>query len=327
MEYRSIGRTGVRVSRLCLGTLTFGRESDEQTSAAIFHRCRDEGINFLDTGNIYSMGRTEEIVGSLLSDCRDEIIINTKAGCAMGPGVNDRGLSRRHLMMAVEGSLKRLRTDRIDFYYVHTFDPSTPMETTLRALDDLTAQGKILHPAVSNWAAWQIAKALGISARRELARFACIELLYNLVKRQAEVELLPLAADEGLGVIVFNSLGGGLLSGKYTTSERPRTGRLAEDTLYMTRYREPVYYEIAERVKAYAEKRGMNPASLSIAWVMSHPAVTAPIIGARNLEQLEAWLAAAKLNMTPEWRLEVSSLSVQPPPATDRLEEQTQEEA
>jgi aryl-alcohol dehydrogenase-like predicted oxidoreductase len=150
-------------------------------------------------------------------------------------------------------------------------------------------------------------------------------LLYNLVKRQAEVELLPLGRDEGLGVIVFNSLGGGLLSGKYTTSEKPRAGRLTEDTLYMSRYREPVYYGIAERVKNYAAKRGIIPARLSIAWVMSHPAVTAPIVGARNLERLEAWFAAAELNMTQEWRSDFSSLSIQPPPDSDRLEEQPQE--
>jgi aryl-alcohol dehydrogenase-like predicted oxidoreductase len=220
----------------------------------------------------------------------------------------------------VEESLRRLGTDRLDLYFVHNYDALTPMETTLRALDDLVRQGKILHPAVSNWAAWQIAKALGISAREGLARFECIQPMYNLAKRQAEVELLPLAQSEHLGVISYSPLGGGLLTGKYTTAEKPEEGRLVENAMYQRRYGPAVHYETAERLTHHAQERGYHPATLAVAWVMSHPAITAPIIGARNVAQLEASLAAAKADMTPAWRDEISALSIEPPPATDRLE-------
>jgi aryl-alcohol dehydrogenase-like predicted oxidoreductase len=321
MEYRILGRTGVQVSCLCLGTMSFGGDADEETSAAMFHRCREVGINFFDCGNVYAGGRSEEILGRLIADCRDEIVLTSKVGFPTGEGVNESGLSRRHIMLSVEASLKRLGTDRLDFYFLHRFDPDTPIGEPLRALDDLVRQGKILYPAVSNWAAWQIAKALGISAREGLARFECIQPMYNLVKRQAEVEILPLAQAEQIGVISYSPLGGGLLTGKYSTTHKPERGRLVGNEVYMRRYGEPVYYEIAERFTAHAKERGVHPASLAVAWVMSHPAVTAPIIGARNVEQLEASLAALDVEMTPEWSAEISALSVEPPPATDRLEE------
>jgi len=323
MEYRTLGRTGVQVSYLCFGTMSFGSIADEETSAAMFHRCRDVGINFFDTANVYADGRSEEILGQLISDCRDEIVLTSKVGVPAGKDVNAGGLSRRHIMLAVEDSLKRLGTDRLDFYFLHKFDSRTPIEETLRALDDLVRQGKILYPAVSNWAAWQIAKALGISAHEGLARFECIQPMYNLVKRQAEVEILPLAQAEHVGVVSYSPLGGGLLAGKYGTTRKPEQGRLVENEMYIKRYGAPVYYEIAERFTAYAQERGVHPASLAVAWVMTHPAITAPIIGARNVEQLEASLAALDVNMTPEWRAEVSALSVEPPPATDRTEEKS----
>jgi aryl-alcohol dehydrogenase-like predicted oxidoreductase len=321
MEYRTLGRTGVQVSCLCMGTMSFGGEADEETAAAMFHRCREVGINFFDTANVYNGGRSEEILGRLIADCRNEIVLTSKVYSPMGDDVNARGLSRRHVMLAVEASLKRLDTDRLDLYFLHSFDPNTPMEETLRALDDLVHQGKILYPAVSNWAAWQIAKALGISAREGLARFECIQPMYNLVKRQAEVEILPLAHAEQVGVISYSPLGGGLLSGKYSTTSRPETGRLVRNPRYARRYGLPVYYEIAERFTAHAQERDVHPASLAVAWVMSHPAITAPIIGARNLQQLAASLNALDVPMTPEWRDEISGLSIEPPPATDRLEE------
>lgn len=289
----------------------------------MFHRCREVGINFFDTANVYNKGRSEEILGQLIADCRDEIVVSSKVGFSIGADVNARGLSRRHVMGSVEASLKRLGTDHLDFYFLHTFDPRTPIEETLRALDDLVHQGKILYPAVSNWAAWQIATALGISAREGLARFACIQPMYNLVKRQAEVEILPLAQAERMGVITFSPLGGGLLTGKYSPTRRPERGRLVEDSLYKTRYGDPLYYDIAERFAAHAQERGVHPASLAVAWVISHPAVTAPIIGARNVAQLEASLSALDVPMTPEWRAEISALSVEPPPATDRSEERS----
>lgn len=323
MEYRTLGRTGVQVSCLCMGTMPFGGDADEETAAAMFRRCREAGINFFDTANVYNGGRSEEVLGKLVADCRDEVILTSKVHFPTGDDVNARGLSRRHIMLAVEASLKRLATDRLDIYFVHGFDPNTPIEETLRALDDLVRQGKILYPAVSNWAAWQIAKALGISAREGLARFECIQPMYNLVKRQAEVEILPLAQAEQVGVISYSPLGGGLLTGKYSTTHKPERGRLVENTMYKQRYGLPVYYEIAERFTAHARERGVHPASLAVAWVMSHPAITAPIIGARNLEQLAASLGALDVPILPEWRAKVSALSVEPPPATDRLEEKS----
>jgi len=222
----------------------------------------------------------------------------------------------------VEDSLRRLGTDRIDVYFCHRFDASTPMEETLAALDTLVQQGKILYPAVSNWAAWQIAKALGLSARHGWARFAVLQPMYNLTKRQAEVELLPLAAAEGLGVIPYSPLGGGLLTGKYGVGQRPESGRLVENAMYQKRYGDELHYIVAERFTECARTHGHHPATLAVAWVMSHPAVTAPIIGARNLAQLEASLAAADIEMTPAWRAELSALSVEPAVATDRTEEQ-----
>ncbi len=323
MEYRVLGRTGVRVSSLCFGTMSFGGDADAETSAAMFHRCREAGVNFFDTANVYSGGRSEEILGDLIANCRDDLVISSKFSFPMSKDINGRGASRRHIMQCIEGSLKRLRTDRLDIYFVHSLDALTPIEETLRALDDLVHQGKILYPAASNWAAWQIAKALGISAKEGLARFECIQPMYNLVKRQAEVEILPLAQSEQIGVICYSPLGGGLLSGKYSTALKPEDGRLSTSPMYTKRYGLPIYYEIAERFTAYARERNLPPATLGVAWVMSHPAVTAPIIGARNVAQLEASLAAADVPMTPEWRAEISALSVEPPPATDRLEEQS----
>jgi aryl-alcohol dehydrogenase-like predicted oxidoreductase len=303
--------------------MSFGSTADEETSAAMFHRCRDAGINFFDCANVYAGGRSEEILGKLIADCRDELVITTKVASTTGDGVNEGGLSRRHTMLAVEDSLRRLGTDRIDVYFFHKFDADTPIEESLRAVDDLVRQGKILYPAVSNWAAWQIAKALGTSAREGLARFECIQPMYNLAKRQAEVEILPLAQAEQMGVIPYSPLGGGLLTGKYGVGKRPESGRLVENQMYKKRYGLDQYYETAERFTAHAQERGLHPATLAVAWVMSHPAITAPIIGARNVEQLESSLAAIEVEMTDEWRAEISALSVEPPPATDRLEEKS----
>ncbi len=239
----------------------------------------------------------------------------------MGTDINNRGLSRRHIMLAVESSLRRLGTDRLDLYFAHAFDSMAAMEGTLRGFDDLVRQGKILYPAVSNWAAWQICLALGISAREQLARFECIRPMYNPVKRQAEVEILPLAQAEQLGVISCSPLGGGLLTGKYGTQRKPYRGRLVQNPGYIKRYSLPEYFDETDRFVAHAAEKGVKPAALAVAWVMSHPAVTAPIIGARNLEQLQDSLAVLDVRMTPEWRSEVSALSIEPPSATDHLEQ------
>lgn len=321
MQYRLLGRTGVHVSSLCFGTMSFGGDADEATSAAMYTRCRDQGVNFFDCANVYGRGRAEAILGRLMAGHRDELVITSKVGFRMREGANGEGLSRRHMVREVEDSLRRLQTDRIDVYFAHRYDANTPIEETLAAFDTLVQQGKILYPAVSNWPAWQIARALGISERKGWAPFACLQPMYNLTKRQVEVEILPLAQHAQLGVIPYSPLGGGLLTGKYTIQQRPTQGRIVENAMYNKRYGDAVYYEVAERFTDYAQTHGYQPATLAVAWVMSHPAVTAPIIGARNLEQLEASLAAADLVLTPEQRAEISSLSIEPPVATDRSEE------
>jgi len=196
MEYKNLGRTGVLVSELCLGTMSFGEDADEQEAARMFKRCRDAGINFFDCANSYGKGQAEEILGRLISGCRDEVVITSKATLRIGNDINALGSSRRHIMLEVEKSLKRLQTDRIDLYFIHHFDRLTDIEESLRALDDLVHQGKVVYTGVSNWAAWQTAKAMGISAREGLVKFVCLEPMYNLVKRQAEVEILPLALSE-----------------------------------------------------------------------------------------------------------------------------------
>ena len=321
MHYRLLGRTGVRVSALCYGTMSFGGDADQATAAQLYTACREAGINFFDCANVYGRGRAETVLGQLMAHERDQLVITTKVGFRMREGLNGEGLARRHIVTEVEDSLRRLGTDRIDVLFAHRFDPDTPIEETLGAFDTLVRQGKVLYPAVSNWPAWQVAKALGICAARGWARFAVMQPMYNLVKRQAEVELLPLAESEGLGVIPYSPLGGGLLSGKYGVEQRPGSGRLVENALYGKRYGDPRHWETTDRFNDFARRQGLHPASLAVAWVMSHPAVTAPIIGARNVEQLGASLDAVEIAMTPELRAEVSALSEAPAVATDRSEE------
>ena len=322
MQYKVLGRTGVLVSELCFGTMTFGSEADESEAARMFAKCREAGVNFFDCSNNYSGGRAEQILGNLISDCRDEVVITTKVSQRIGKGVNEMGASRRHIMLSVEQSLARLKTDRIDVYIIHYFDPFTAMDETLRALDDLVRQGKVLYLGVSNWAAWQIAKALGISDKNCLARFECIQPMYSLVKRQAEVELLPMAASEQMGVIAYNPLAAGVLSGKYSQGVIPQSGRLAEKDQYSKRYSDPLYYQVAERFVNYAKAINVNPVTLAVSWVKSHSAITAPILGARNVSQLSDSLAAADFTMTPEMRDEIAQMSINPGTATDRLEEE-----
>lgn len=323
MEYRILGRTGMRVSKLCLGTMSFGDVSDEATAAAVYRRCREAGINAFDCANVYSAGRAEEILGKLVADERDRVVLTSKVGFPMGTGPNERGLSPRHVASSVDASLRRMDTDRLEVLFVHTFDPDTPIEETLRALDRLVRAGKVLHIGASNWAAWQIAKALGLSALWDLAAFACVEPMYSLVKRQAEVEILPLAEAERLGVITYSPLGGGLLSGKYGVDVRPASGRLVDNDMYRARYERESYFETAERFAAFARSCGVHPVTLAVAWVARHPAVTAPIIGARDVAQLEPAIAAAGYAMDDETYAQLASLSPAPPPATDRSEERS----
>ncbi len=324
MEYVQLGSTGTMVSTLCYGTMSFGGDADDETSRAMYHRCREAGINFFDTADVYTGGRSEELLGELIASERDEIVLASKAYFPTGSDVNARGTSRKHLRAAVEASLRRLKTDYLDVYFLHRFDDVTPLEETLRALDDLVRAGKILYPAASNFAAWQTAKALGFSAARGWARLEVLQPMYNLLKRQAEVEILPLAEDAGLAVTPYSPLAGGILTGKYGIERRPDQGRLVENEIYQVRYGDAWMYAAAERFSEFARERGYEPATLAVAWVKSHPAVTAPIIGARNLEQLEGSLKAAEVEMTVELRDEISAFSPSPPSATDRNEEATE---
>ena len=323
-SHRYLGDTGVKVSPLCMGTMTFGGPADRETSAAMFRRCHEAGINVFDCANVYEDGRSEEILGDLVADCRDEVVLTTKAYFPTDNDPNARGASRYHLVRAVENSLRRLGTDRIDVFFVHRFDEQTGLAETLRALDDLVRQGKVLYLGASNFAAWQVMKALGGQRAEGWTPFHVIQPMYNLTKRQAEVELLPLAESENLGVLSYSPLGGGLLTGKYGIDQKPNEGRLVENPMYQTRYGADVHYEVAERFTQFAENHGYNPVSLAVAWVAHHPAVTAPIIGARTLDQLEGSLGALDIDMTEDLRAEISALSPAPPPATDRVEERSE---
>ena len=225
---------------------------------------------------------------------------------------------------ALHNSLKRLNTDFIDIYFLHRFDDCTPLEETLRALEDLVTSGKVLYLGASNYAAWQVAKGLGISNKNGWSRFECIQPMYNLVKRQAEVEILPMAISENISVFSYSPLGGGLLTGKYAGGQRPKTSRLVKNKMYAERYRDPSLFQTAEALQVLAEEEGFSPISLALAWVNSHPAITAPIIGGRNAEQLKPSLGSVNIEMTDELRNRISELSPEPPPATDRNEEKTE---
>jgi len=324
MKYKLLGKTGVEVSELCLGTMSFGGVADKEESSKMFNASRDAGINFFDCANVYEKGLSEEILGDLISGSRDQLVITSKVYFPMGDDVNSRGGSRKHIMTAVHESLRRLKTDYIDIYFLHRFDDFTPIEETLRAMDDLISSGKILYLGASNFAAWQIAKALGISANNGWSRFECIQPMYNLVKRQAEVEILPMALSENVSVMSYSPLGGGLLSGKYGVNKRPTDGRLIDNKMYAERYSDPAMYKIAENLILLANEQNCSPISLAIAWVASHPAITAPIIGGRNVEQLEPSLKSLDIDMTEELRNLISKLSPEPPLATDRNEENTE---
>jgi aryl-alcohol dehydrogenase-like predicted oxidoreductase len=298
--------------------MSFGGDADAAESARMYRACRAAGINFFDTADQYSKGRSEEILGELMRGERDSLVIATKCFNPTGSDVNARGSSRRHVSRALEASLKRLGTDRVEILFLHHYDALTPLEEQMRALEDLVRSGKVLYPAVSNFAAWQTQAALGIQERAGWARLQAIQPMYNLVKRQAEVELLPMALANGLSAFPYSPAAGGLLSGKYSESE---TGRLTANKMYQARYGEPWAHETAARFAGFCRERNLHPMSAAVAWVGSHPAVTAPIIGARSVEQLRASLDSVKIDMTPALRAEIAALARTPPPATDRLEE------
>lgn len=318
MQYKPLGRSGVQVSELCFGTMSFGGDADEATSAAMYQACRDAGVNFFDCADQYNKGVSEEILGRLIQGHRDELVITTKCFNPMGEDINARGTSRRHVVRAVEASLRRLNTDRVDVLFLHQFDVRTPIEESLRALEDVVRSGKVLYPAVSNYSAWQTQRAVDLQERNDWARLQVIQPMYNLVKRQAEVEILPMAQANGIGVIPYSPGAAGLLSGKYSGEA---SGRLKTNKMYEVRYGESWVFEVADRYVAFCRERGLNPVATAVAWVGAHPAVTAPIIGARSVEQLRDSLAAVDVAMPPELRAEIAALSRTPPPATDRLEE------
>lgn len=315
MEYVYLGKTGVRVSELCLGTMTFGKEADEETARAIMDHAFGIGINFFDTAVVYNLGKTEEIVGRWMGKKRRDIILASKVFFPMGEGLNDRGTSRRNLLFEVDRSLQRLGTDYLDILYLHHWDENTAIEDSLRALNTLIEHGKVLYWAVSNFAAWQIMKALSVAELQRLAPAVAVQPMYNLVKRQVEVEILPLAAHEGLAVIPYNALAAGLLSGKYLRGE---SGRLEQVDMYAKRYGHPQYLEVTKRFVAYARERGASPAALAMAWVMGHPAVTSTLIGARDLAQFKDTLGCFELRLNPRERAQITAFSIDPPDATDR---------
>ncbi|HZD79791.1 MAG TPA: aldo/keto reductase [Actinomycetota bacterium] len=316
-----LGTTGLEVSELCFGTMTFGRASDEKTSADVYARCREAGIDFFDCANVYAEGESERILGRLVAAERDRVILTSKVYFPAGEGPRARGYSRAAILHQLEGSLERLGTDYLDLYFLHHFDEDTPIEDALRTLDDLVRDGKVRYPAVSNFAAWRIARALGTSERLALAPFRCVQPMYNLLKRQAEVEILPMAEAEGLAVTPYSPMAGGVLTGKYGDKDLSVEGRLKTSDMYQKRYGDPRNFEVARRFAGLAGDHGWHPAALAVAWVARHPAVTAPIIGARNLEQLESTLGAVDIELDDDTYAEISALTPEPPLATDRAEE------
>ncbi len=315
MEYVRLGRTGLEISRLCLGTMTFGNEADESMSRALMDDAFGRGINFFDCAHNYNKGLTEEIVGRWIGPHRDEIILTTKIFFPFGGGRNDQGLSRRNIIASVERSLTRLQTDRVDILYLHHWDEHVCLDESLRAVNTLVEQGKVVYLGLSNFAAWQAMKAISLTQLGNYAPIVCIQPMYSLIKRQAEVELMPLAQHEGLAVFPYNAIAAGMLTGKYLEGQ---SGRLNEVEMYRQRYADPRYIEVTRRFVAYAREKNLSPAALAVAWVMHHPAVTAPIIGARNLEQFHDTLQCLDLPLCAEICDEISALSIAPPLATDR---------
>jgi aryl-alcohol dehydrogenase-like predicted oxidoreductase len=321
MEYRTLGKSGLRISVLTMGTMTFGGRggfaqvgsTDVDQARHQVDMCLDAGINLIDTADVYSGGLAEDILGEVLRGRRDDVLVATKVRMTMGRGPNDAGLSRHHVISGCEASLRRLGTDHIDLYQVHEWDGQTPLEETLEALDLLVQSGKVRYVGASNYAAWQLMKALGTAERRGLPRFVSQQIYYSLQGREAEYELVPLAVDQGLGILVWSPLAGGLLSGKY------RRGQQApEGSRHLTDWGEPpIYdqdglYDIIEVVVKIAEQRGISAAQVALAYLLAKPAVTSLVIGARTDEQLADNLAAADLTLTDDERSQLDAASAPP---------------
>ena len=305
MEYTRLGRAGVKVSRICMGTMTFGREADQEMSFRILDRFFELGGNFVDTADQYASGNSEKIVGAWIRErgIRDDIVLATKVYAQTGPGPNEGGLSRLHLQHGIEASLTRLDVEVIDLYQIHRWDPGVPLEETLGALDDLVHQGKVRYVGCSNLKGWHLAKFLHIARDHDWSPFVSIQPLYNAINRAIELEVLPLCEREGLGVISYNPLAGGLLTGKYRKGQSlPDHARMSELQNYYERYYTEQAIDLVEAFCAAAESRGLTPPQLALAWVLAEPRVTCPIVGARNLEQLNDTLGGLEVDLTPEDR-------------------------
>ncbi|HZS86219.1 MAG TPA: aldo/keto reductase [Chloroflexota bacterium] len=308
MEYRFLGATGLRVSELCLGAMTFGRESSEEDSHRMLDRFVDAGGNFIDTANVYSTGRSEEILGRWLAGRkRDDLVIATKVRFPMGTGPNEVGLSRKHILASVEASLRRLRTDYIDLYQVHCWDAITPLNETLSTLNALVQSGKVRYLGASNFSGWQLQKAIDLSRQMGWEPFVCLQPQYNLLTRTLEWEVLPVCQNEGLGVIPWSPLRGGWLSGRFRRGMEgpPSDSRIAvaEERGWGERwsaYNNEHTWSVLDVLFAVSEEAGRMPAQVAINWLLRRPAVTAPIIGARTMQQLEANLGATGWELTPD---------------------------
>ena len=322
MEHARLGGTGLQVSRICLGTMTFGVHCDERTSFAIMDRAADAGVTFFDTADVYPIGgsletagRSEEFIGRWLRGKRDQFIIGTKFGGRMGPQPWNQGNSRKHIFDAVEGSLRRLGTDYIDLYQLHGPDPETPIDETLRALDDLVRSGKVRYIGCSNLLAYQLARALGRSEAQSLTRFSAVQPRYNLLYREIERELLPLCVEEGVGVIPYNPIAGGLLSGRHRPDVVPEADSLfglgAAGTVYQNMYWHEPEFATVETLTPLAAEAGVPLAQLAVAWALAHPAITAPIVGASRPDQLEDTLAAVELRLDPDLKTRLDELTVE----------------
>ena len=311
MQTRRLGRTGLKISEVCLGTMTFGHQCDERTSFAIMDKAAEQGVYFFDTADVYPVppspetaGRTEAIVGKWLEGKRDRFVLATKCRMRVGHDANDEGLSRRHIMDAVEDSLHRLRTDYIDLYQPHSPDPDTPLEETLKALDDLVRHGKVRYLGCSNYLAWQVALALGISDKHGWSRFDSVQPRYNLLYREIESELLPLCCDQGLGVIAYNPLAGGFLSDRYQHVEAPPPGTRFSlgktGELYRDRYWQKAQFEAVQQLQGFLKPRGKSLVQVAMKWVLDQPGISAAIVGASKPEQLDQSLAAVNLALDAE---------------------------
>lgn len=306
MKYQQLADTGVFVSELCLGAMTFGGEGqwkvigglDQKTVDGIVGRALDAGVTFVDTANVYSIGQSETLLGKALEGRRHEVILATKVRGRMGKGANQVGLSRLHILEAVEASLTRLRTDYIDLYQIHRFDPLTNLEDTLRTLDDLVRAGKVRYIGCSNLVAWQVMKALAISREQRLERFRCTQSYYSLVGRELEREMIPLLKDQGLGLLVWSPLAGGFLSGKFTREGIDETARRA--TFDFPPVNKEQGFAILDAMRTAAAHHGASVAQVALAWLLARDIVTSVIIGVRNLAQLEDNLKAVDLTLSPD---------------------------